>query len=81
MTPAEVAQRVFRASEAWFRAHVPDDFPRPVDGLYATEAVETWHRQRHGLADGPATPKDATKKLMGRLHGTRARAVSGSPSA
>ena len=78
MTPAEVAERVFRTSESWFRAHTPPDFPSPVDGLYATEAIEEWVRARHGLADAPATAKDATRRLMGKLgHGKGARSLSG----
>ncbi len=50
MTRAEVAEVVFRRSEVWFLAHTPEDFPAAVDGLYATEAVKEWVRQRHGLA-------------------------------
>ena len=67
MTAAEVAERVFRRSEAWFIANTPADFPRPIDGLYATESVERWHRERHGLAESPTTAKDATRVLLGRL--------------
>jgi hypothetical protein len=82
MLPGEVAEVVFRRSEAWFLAHTPPDFPAPVDGLYATEAVHDWVRARHGLATAPEGTQAADAVIMERLRGGKdARALSGHKAA
>jgi hypothetical protein len=78
MTRAEVAEIVFRRSEAWFLAHTPEDFPQPVDGLYNTEAVKEWNRARHGLAptqddDGAAEREMLRDALRGKVQGAVSR--------
>jgi len=77
MTAAEVAEVVFRRSEAWFAGHRPDGFPAPVDGLYATEAVKEWVRARHGLAPATDDTHAAERRILSRLgNGKASGAVS-----
>lgn len=78
MTPAEVADRVFRRDEAWLRANLPADFPHPdpVYGLYHVEALEAWARRRWGLVTGASGSEDAAAIMMERAKdATRARPV------
>ena len=67
MTRQEVAHFVFRRAESWFIDHVPEGFPAPVDGLYATQAVEDWVRVRHGLQPDTASPEAAERRMLARI--------------
>jgi hypothetical protein len=67
MTAGEVAEMVFRRSEAWFIANKPQGFPEMKGGLYAREAVVEWVRREFGLAMAPVDAQDVRSTLLGRL--------------
>jgi hypothetical protein len=87
MTWGEVAAVVFRRPESWARTNLPPGFPPPdpILNLVAGEAVETWVRQRFGLAIRQQAPDhDAEATLLARArdpHAQHRRPISRRPAA